>query len=638
MVSSVKSSQIKLNNIIDSLQDETNYKKNKFSADLNENLKFNEELELKENDGYIESRNGELFVRNPKNNGRFPTLIPHPTIRIFVNNHLIKKETVVTERDMISWLPKNEEDFSILISKDKLKVYLKLHENILISYRLKNKKRSLKFIFELEGIEKTIDIEEMSSKIIDEIYKKGIKCEINMSSILTELKSPTFKSVIVAEGLPVIESRDAFIETNFPSKLEISLEEVNGKIDYKNIVKIPNVKAGEVIATVHKPLEGQDGLNVYGKVLKTKPPKKIEIRTKSRTELKEDGRVVALQAGRPTVTGNSVKYFDILQVHEIHGDVDLKTGNILFNGDVIVHGNVKDHMRVDALGNIYIKGSVYLSTIVSAQNIYIEGAAINSKIFAGQHGILLNQVYKLLQNLLFMFNQLTAVLDQVMKKVEKEKLNYSVGKVAATLIDQKYKEYTIILDQFFKLINEAEQNKTKLPMSIQILTKLLTTIKNREQLYEIDHPNIFENIKFSLKDIIFQAESTILPDSEIYVKEADASEIKANGCVNITEKGAINSKIFAGDRVIFQKKDSVIRGGTIDAVKKIIAGEVGSPTGRAPELNAGEQIEIKKLNHAKIKIQNDTKILFDPKKNVVYSLEAETQKIISYTVDDSGEN
>mgnify|MGYP005845521517 CR=1 FL=1 len=635
MVSSMDITQINLNEIVNSI-DEKQGEKKQLNDETIQQLHHSsiDDTVMNNEDGYIESRNGELFIRSPMNNGKYPTIIPHQNIRIFINDRLITKETAIKERDEVSWFPKNEENFSISISKDKLKVYLKLHENIMVSFRLKDKKRTLKFVFDLEEIEKQIDIDKMSSKIIDEIFKKGVKCDINMSAILIELRAPTFKPIIVAEGLPIIESRDGFIQTNFSSTLEVSLEEVSGKVDFKNIFKIPNVDAGEIIATVFEPLEGRDGYDVYGKVLNTNIPKKVEVRTKARTELKEDGSIVALQSGRPTVTGTSIKYFDVLLVHEIRGDVDVKTGNIMFNGDVIVHGHVKDNMRIDALGNVYIKGNIYLSTVVSAQNIYIEGAVINSKVFAGQQGILLNQLYKLLQDLLFLFSRLTSVVDQVLETIAQEKLSYSVGQIIVALIDQKFTEYHQLLDKFFNIINIANRDKIEVPISIQVLYRILTHIKTRDQLFEIADIIVFENIKSSLKESIFKAESSILPNSEIYLKEADASEIKANGSVYVTGKGTVSSTLFAGKSVIFQKNKSVVRGGVIEAVYKIIAGEVGSPTGRAPELNAGEQIEIRKLIHAKIRIQDDVRLLFDPKENVIYSLEETTQKIISYSIDD----
>ena len=45
-------------------------------------------------------------------------------------------------------------------------------------------------------------------------------------------------------------------------------------------------------------------------------------------------------------------------VYTIEGDVNLKTGNVLFLGTVFVKGNVEDGFSVKAAGNIEIMGSV----------------------------------------------------------------------------------------------------------------------------------------------------------------------------------------------------------------------------------------------------------------------------------------
>ena len=53
----------------------------------------------------------------------------------------------------------------------------------------------------------------------------------------------------------------------------------------------------------------------------------------------------------------------IMPVYEIFGDVDMKTGNIEFRGDVIVHGNVRKGMKLFTTGTITIDGVVEASDI-----------------------------------------------------------------------------------------------------------------------------------------------------------------------------------------------------------------------------------------------------------------------------------
>ena len=54
-----------------------------------------------------------------------------------------------------------------------------------------------------------------------------------------------------------------------------------------------------------------------------------------------------------------------MNVLDISGDVDLNIGNIDFNGDVNITGNVITGVTIRAMGSIYIGG-------------YVEGAVIKS--------------------------------------------------------------------------------------------------------------------------------------------------------------------------------------------------------------------------------------------------------------------
>ncbi|MBU8906418.1 DUF342 domain-containing protein [Desertibacillus haloalkaliphilus] len=588
---------------------------------------------LTEHDGFIEMRNGELFIRSPKENGRQPILCPHPKLELYLNGKIITSNTFVKERDQISLKVKQGESFQVTVSSDQLEVYLTILPEAFLTYELKDKRRSLQFTFDVKKKKHDVNIEQFSSLIIEEVFKRGIQCDINTTAILDEIKSPTFQPVIIAEGLPIIESRDAYIDTFFQTKIEVSYEDINGKIDFKNRLKIPNVKTGDVIAKVHEPLEGRDGLTVYGKTLAAKPPKNIEVRSKKRVEITKDGRAIALYPGRPTITGNVIKYFDITKTHEIRGDVDIKTGNVHFNGDVIIHGDIKEDMQVEALGNIYISGHVYSARVISSQSIYIAGTTINSTIIAGQHGILMNEVYKLIQDFHFQFTQLLKATDMILEQIKAQDITYTIGQVIATLVEQKFHMIPDTLKTFDTLITEAKKQGIDTPVHLIILKRSLHHFSGYHQMNAIQSKQVIENIIFSLDEVIHQMESSITTESDIVLHQADMSTIKTNGTIRVTGRGTLNSNLFAGRTIAYEKEDSSIRGGKIESVGSITAGVIGTDTGSTPELIAGEEIKMKQLNQAHIKIKNSTKSLYEQRTNVTFSYESATKSIISYTTE-----
>jgi uncharacterized protein (DUF342 family) len=68
----------------------------------------------------------------------------------------------------------------------------------------------------------------------------------------------------------------------------------------------------------------------------------------------------------------------ISDVHEIHGDVGLNTGNVDFIGDVIIHGNVPTGAFVKATGSITIDGTVEGCFLDANKDIIIRGGMLGA--------------------------------------------------------------------------------------------------------------------------------------------------------------------------------------------------------------------------------------------------------------------
>jgi uncharacterized protein (DUF342 family) len=87
------------------------------------------------------------------------------------------------------------------------------------------------------------------------------------------------------------------------------------------------------------------------------------------------------------VTGNQIKYFEINTAYIVPGNVDLQTGNIVFAGDVIVYGDVMDNLIIKSLGNIYVGGSVFNSTLTASGSIAVKGNVLGSNLYSGNFGM-----------------------------------------------------------------------------------------------------------------------------------------------------------------------------------------------------------------------------------------------------------
>lgn len=188
---------------------------------------------------------------------------------------------------------------------------------------------------------------------------------------------------LVAEWTPAVNGIDGTITYHYEKQVKIApVEDEHGFVDYKNLGLIRTVKAGDVIADITHPTEGEPGIDVRGQTLRQIHGKKASYTVGTNTELTEDGtQIIASTDGNINFKSNA---FCIDQVVTIPGDVDASVGNINFVGDVIVKGEVMEGFRISSNGNIIVSGNVNGATLECDGDIIIKKGCINSKIVA--HG------------------------------------------------------------------------------------------------------------------------------------------------------------------------------------------------------------------------------------------------------------
>ncbi|MDR1249879.1 MAG: FapA family protein [Treponema sp.] len=170
---------------------------------------------------------------------------------------------------------------------------------------------------------------------------------------------PLFKEkVVIAEGLPPVNGRDAYMRYNFekdPSKARIR-EGANGRVDFKDLKIIQNVVESQPLAKKVPPEKGVPGRTVTGNPLPARDGKDIVLPLGKNVHVGEDGATVIADMNGQVVEVNGK--INVEPVYTVNGNVSLKTGNIIFLGTVVVNGNVEDGFSVKAAGNIEVNGTV----------------------------------------------------------------------------------------------------------------------------------------------------------------------------------------------------------------------------------------------------------------------------------------
>lgn len=177
--------------------------------------------------------------------------------------------------------------------------------------------------------------------------------------------------ILVAEGSRPQNGRDSYVQYNFETdKNRHQLKEAaDGRVNFKELGLIQNVVAGQPLARKLPPEPGQPGRTVTGKVIPARNGKDMPTPMGRNVHMADDGAtLIADINGLVTFIGGKI---NVEEIFTVPGDVDLKTGNIMFLGTVIVQGNVEDGFSVKASGNIEVRGSVGKCEVIAEGDIII---------------------------------------------------------------------------------------------------------------------------------------------------------------------------------------------------------------------------------------------------------------------------
>ncbi|MCQ2498188.1 MAG: FapA family protein [Lachnospiraceae bacterium] len=145
----------------------------------------------------------------------------------------------------------------------------------------------------------------------------------------------------------------------------------DGSVDYKNSLSLALVKEGELLATYIPPTEGKPGIDIYGKIQPALGRGKELMPLRGKGIKSDDSKInyYAEFSGHIVMDGSRIS---IEKLYQINGDLDLETGNIHFDGDVDVSGDVRSGLEIITTGNIYIHGHVGACKLEAGKCITIE--------------------------------------------------------------------------------------------------------------------------------------------------------------------------------------------------------------------------------------------------------------------------
>ena len=188
---------------------------------------------------------------------------------------------------------------------------------------------------------------------------------------------------IIAEGLEPVTGIDAKFLSSMPEAHERKpMIDEDGSVDYRELGDIVIVHKDDVLMQRIPPIEGKKGRNVLGEIIN--PSGGVDIPFSSDKKgvylnPEDNNQLLSAITGQPVAIPNGMIVSPVLTVK----NVDFASGNVRFDGSVIVLGDVEEGMKVYALEDITIDGNVTDAQIECMGNLVVKGGVTgNSELIA----------------------------------------------------------------------------------------------------------------------------------------------------------------------------------------------------------------------------------------------------------------
>ena len=197
---------------------------------------------------------------------------------------------------------------------------------------------------------------------------------------LDNLAPGTVVKEVLAEG--------KFPTKSVPAKFEFVVEPIqdrlmqpklrdDGTVDMHDFGEIQMVEINDVLLKRIPPKKGAPGFDVMGEVVEAPNPADRQIVPGEGTALASDDENVLIATRRGVAMRN--KGGMAVEDAYVVQNVDLKTGNIDFDGSVVVRGSVQDGLRVAASGKVLVQDYVESAEIEAGGDVIIGKGLLGRK-------------------------------------------------------------------------------------------------------------------------------------------------------------------------------------------------------------------------------------------------------------------
>lgn len=208
------------------------------------------------------------------------------------------------------------------------------------------------------------------------LQEKGVVYGIMTNVIEAALKAGDVMDRVIAKGLLPEPGIDAQFQSLLPDMRERKpQEDEHGNVDYRELGQMIVVKRGSPLMRRTPATAGKSGQDVTGQTLSPKVGKDVQFSSRlqgAQIDPGDNNLLVASITGQPKLAPNGVTVDPTISVKV----VDISTGNVSFDGAIIIKGDVKEGMKVHASGDVFVGGTVEAAEIEAGGDIVVKGGVI----------------------------------------------------------------------------------------------------------------------------------------------------------------------------------------------------------------------------------------------------------------------
>lgn len=194
--------------------------------------------------------------------------------------------------------------------------------------------------------------------IVSDMIHEGIKYGLQEETVDSFLESPSYcEDYVLALALPPVEGSNAKIQYYFNTDLTMKPKtNEDGSVDFHQLDNICHVSKGDLLAELTPAVQGRPGIDVCGTVIRPQTVNNKFLKFGRNISINEDRTKIYSEVdGHVNLIDDQVFVSDI---YEVPADVDASTGDIFYDGNVSIKGNVRTGFTVRAKGDIIVNGVV----------------------------------------------------------------------------------------------------------------------------------------------------------------------------------------------------------------------------------------------------------------------------------------